>query len=50
MLNSKVRITQADIEASNGLVFAIDNVILPEGVSTLPNKCDNSTYKVVKVS
>lgn len=49
MLNSEVQITQADIEARNGLLYGIDKVILPAGVATLPNKCDIYTYKTVKV-
>ena len=49
MLNRKVQITQSDIEAKNGMLYTIDSVLLPAGVSTLPNKCDNYTYKLVKV-
>ena len=49
MLNRKVQITQSDIEARNGMLYMIDSVLLPAGVSTLPNKCDNYTYKIVKV-
>ena len=50
LLNSDVRIKQADIEASNGLLYEIDKVLLPLGVSTLPNRCDIFTYETVQVS
>ncbi|XP_053377008.1 stabilin-2-like isoform X2 [Mercenaria mercenaria] len=46
-LNAGINITQTDIAASNGLIHDIDDVLVTDDISILPNNCDLITYKEV---
>ena len=48
--NDAVHITNADIVVENGLLMKIDAVMVPDGISTLPNNCDRVTYGAVMVT
>ena len=49
IMNDDIHITNADIVVENGLLMKTDAVLVPDGVSTLPNFCNVVTTEIVMV-